>query len=339
MNLKLTQTLVVGLVALLGHGTAHAGGLVDDFRLELKWRSDYEYNDFEAAIILYEQSHYRGRSLILYPGEQIDNFDHYEWVFRVRSIEVIGPVSTVLFDETGLWGHQLDVYRDIPDLSDYRMRLNNYSSFCWHNRARSAFVSYRDPEVSISIQIGPGRILPRIFCGRPITPHYYWIPQPKRYHHPRPKWYHERPKAVPHPPHSRTYRQPPGLPPRVTPKGRPPNAPPRTTPPGAPRNRPQSVPPKRGKSPSARPPSRNETPTTRQPSRTAPTKSPSARPQTRESKSPPATRPASRAPSSAPAARAPKQSRQPAARSNPRSAPSSPPPQRSSNNRSAPPPR
>lgn len=324
--MKLPQTLLVGLIAFVGHGTTYAGGGFDDFRLELQWRSNYDYNDFEAAIILYEQSHYRGRSLVLYPGEQIDNFDSYEWGFRVRSVEVVGPVSTVLYDETGLWGHQLDVYRNIPDLRDYRMRLSNYSSFYWHNRARSAYVSYRDPQVSINIHIGPGRILPRIFCARPITPRYYWYPQPKRYHHPRPKWYHDHRKAVP-PPRPHTYHKPPGKPPRVTPHTRPPNKPPRTTPPGKPSTRPQTTPPNRkGNPPTARPPTRNDKPNTQAPSR-GQSSAPTARPPGRPS-------------SSAPATRAPSTARPTAASKSPsRSAPKSPPPQPSSGSRTAPPPR
>lgn len=329
MNIRLLPTFLIGLIIALSAPRVSAE--IDiDFRLELGWRADYE-QDFDAAIVLYEYSYYRGRRLVLYPGEQIADFYDYEWGFRVRSVEVLGPVNVVLFDESGLWGHQLTLYSNVEDLGDYRMRLNDYSTFSWYRRARSAYVSYNAPDYRVSVEIGP-RIFPRVFCAIPIIPFFFDHPHHRNYTHPRPRWdnaYGHRHVPLP-PPNARIYRpdrRGPGgappigpnvRPPRRTPPeienhpNRPPNTPPPITPPGrpgsistppdpsnapgAPVERPRRIPPSRveeaGKTQSA--PTEGTKPQQTRPPNNKSGQSPAARPSPsskQRGSTPPTTRP------------------------------------------------
>ncbi|MFP4542339.1 MAG: hypothetical protein ACLFR7_11985, partial [Opitutales bacterium] len=242
-------TLFLGsLAAFIAPPRAEAG-LDIDFRVELEWRAA-QHHDWDAAVILYEYSHFRGRRLVLYPGEEIADLLAYDRGFRVRSVQVIGPVHIELFDEAGYWGHQLTLTHSALDLRDYRMRLSEYSTFRWHHRPRSGYVSYSGPDFRVSFGIGRFEILPRIYYARPVVRHYYTYRSHDRYHYPRPRWY-DRQRSTPPvpPPHV-------GRPsPRPTPPAsRPPVSVRPPTPPPPAMGRPPAPPPSRIVVPPPRPP-------------------------------------------------------------------------------------
>jgi len=216
MKTKLLSLLGATLLP-LASPMAQAG--VDiDLGVELEWRAEYDH-DYDAAVILYEHRDFRGRRLILYPGEEWGNFDDYVYDFRVRSVEIFGPVHVVLYDENDFWGHEVTIYRDVRDLRDYRMRLSRYSIIDWAHRARSAYVSFTPREKRNSrfrLSVGRG-IYDRVYWSSPVRRIYYEAPRNYRYYLPRPMHTyrpHRPPPAYRTPPPPRPGSRPGNIAPR-----------------------------------------------------------------------------------------------------------------------------
>lgn len=251
----------------------------------------------EAYIVLYEFPHYQGDSLILYPGEQVEDLRDLDrdrwghWRDRVSSVAIYGDLSVFLFSEDSFEGYSLRLAHSEPDLHRVRMEDRWGDPFTWGNRAESLFVSYNEPDYTVS-RVSYERPLTRVYFSVGYTPTFYvrsdHIYRPRRvfaaprYCYVRSPvwrdyryWHYDRPP--PSPPRPTGYRSSAGFGDRPPPpaRGNPSFSRPPSTPPGAPPPR-VSPPPRGGREapPSAppdrmSPPSRNSPPSA-PPDRVAP---------------------------------------------------------------------
>lgn len=289
--MKTISTLTTGLALFLGALSGQARVFFDvDYQFTYDSVSD-------PYVILYQYPDYLGESIVIYPGHE-----YSELPYTIGSVQVVGNVHAVLFDQPGFWGHQLTVHHNIPDLRYVRMEHDRHGSFHWLNRVESAYVSYSNPNVDVRLILSSHPVdycyysspQVRIFYRRPtgvinyryvspvhrvyrhsfhcLEPRYhYGYSYPSRYPYTRPPYYH-RPPSSSRPPSTR----PPGVPPTPAPVySRPPSSrPPMASPPPAPGSRP----PNTSQPPSSRPPSNPPNVGNRPPSDSPPSNRPGVTP-------------------------------------------------------------
>lgn len=102
----------------------------------------------QPRVIVYEDSHFRGGSLTLYPGDQIRNLKRARFNTgkrvndQISSVRVIGGASILLFDHHNMRGRVMRVSSNIRNLAHREMP---HSSIAWNDRITSLKVMGERP--------------------------------------------------------------------------------------------------------------------------------------------------------------------------------------------------
>jgi hypothetical protein len=96
----------------------------------------------EPRVILYEHADYQGDSLVLYPGDSLDNFSgqHYEngtaLNDSVSSIRVEGGAQVIVYENARFRGATMRLTENVRDLTG-RLMPDNNNRVSWNDRASS----------------------------------------------------------------------------------------------------------------------------------------------------------------------------------------------------------
>ncbi len=117
----------------------------------------------EPRVILYQQADFRGDSLVLYPGEAIDNFSGKRFLNgnplndSISSIRVENGAEVYVFDQARYRGRVLQLNESVRDLSTRRLGDDRRAS--WNDRISSIKVegsrrhhNERDFEIEVVIK-------------------------------------------------------------------------------------------------------------------------------------------------------------------------------------------
>jgi hypothetical protein len=104
-------------------------------------RRDEDRRGEEPRVILYQDADFRGDSLVLHPGEVIDNFSGRTFANgnslndRVSSIRIEGGAEAVVFEEARFHGRSLRLTESVRDLSTVRLSEDRRDR--WNDRISS----------------------------------------------------------------------------------------------------------------------------------------------------------------------------------------------------------
>ncbi|MBL9216507.1 MAG: beta/gamma crystallin family protein [Opitutaceae bacterium] len=117
-----------------------------------------------ARIILYQHTDYRGESLTLFPGDELDNLASVSaeggpaWNDRVSSIRIEGGASLLAYEHSRYRGHVLRLTENVRDLSN--RFLPESVSVNWNDRISSLKVETRHGRPS---RVKPDDIINRAY--------------------------------------------------------------------------------------------------------------------------------------------------------------------------------
>lgn len=175
MNLR----LLLCLLALLSAATLLAQP-ADAYRRDDRDRRDAQRwpddrGRERARIILYEHADYRGDYFILYPGDEIGNFDGGTFAGgrrlndRVSSIRIEGPAELFVYADSRYRGQVMRVTEDIRDLA---ARATSDARVSWNDRISSVRAT-RDTRRGPDRPVDYDAVVKRAYedlLGRPADP-------------------------------------------------------------------------------------------------------------------------------------------------------------------------